>query len=112
MLSGGLRRKAASSVLGCARQLSTSSTAQAAPAVIEKPSGFLSMIFGKPREAMPMTEELTDYQIPSPVGPGSTPPETQSTTLNNGIKIVSEATYVSSRQSYALPAKLSHNCFS
>lgn len=42
-----------------------------------------------------MTEELTDYQIPTPVGPGSTLPETQSTTLNNGIKIVSEATYVS-----------------
>lgn len=112
MLSGGLRRKAAPSILGCARQLSTSSSVQAAPAVIEKPSGFLSMIFGKPREAMPMTEELTDYQIPSPVGPGSTPPETQSTTLTNGIKIVSEATYVSFRSSNAMPNMLPQHCFS
>lgn len=95
MIAGSARRRASPLLLGCVRRLSTTANAQAAPAVVDKPSGLLSMFFGTPRVQTPMTEELPGYQIPPPVGPPSSEPETESTTLTNGIKVVSEATHVS-----------------
>lgn len=96
MLSGGVRRKAAPTILSYARTYSTSGSVQAAaPAIAEKAQGgLLSMFFGSQRLQVPMTEELPNYQIPPPVGPPSSQPETESTTLSNGLKIVSEDTYV------------------
>ena len=72
---------------------------QALPATQEaagKSAGFLAKLFGASnRETTPLDEALTGYQQPSHVAPPSTPPTTESTTLDNGVKIVSEATYVS-----------------
>jgi len=101
MLTGNARRKAAPILVNQLRILSTTSpTQQALPAtkeVVEKSAGFLSKIFGgtSSRVTTPLSEALTDYQEPSHVAPPSTPPKTETTTLANGVKIVSEATYVS-----------------
>jgi len=101
MLTGNVRRKAAPSLVNQLRTLSTSSTLQQAlPAtkeVVEKSSGFLSKLFGGAgsRETTPLNEAITGYQEPSHVAPPSSPPKTETTTLSNGVKIVSEATYVS-----------------
>ena len=96
MLIGNARRKAAPLLLGYARKLSTSTSAQAAPALLEKPTGFLAKLFGSQRVDVPLTDALPGYQQPSPSGPPSSPPETHSTTLPNGLKVISEATYVRS----------------
>lgn len=101
MLTGNVGRKAAPSFVSQLRTLSTSTQLQQAlPATqeaVQKPAGFLAKLFGGvgSRETTPLDEALTGYQQPSHVAPPSTPPTTESTTLDNGVKIVSEATYVS-----------------
>lgn len=96
-MTGSVRRRAAPLLIGYARNLSTTTSSQAAPApaLTEKPVGFLAKLFGSQRLDVPLTDELPDYQRPVPVGPPSSPSETQSTTLPNGLKVLSEASYVS-----------------
>jgi hypothetical protein len=109
MLTGSARRKAAPTLVNQLRTLSTTSALQQAlPAtkeVAEKSAGFLSRIFGgsSSRVTIPLSEALTDYQEPTHVAPPSTPPKTETTTLANGVKIVSEATYVSSLRFWSSP---------
>jgi processing peptidase subunit alpha len=99
MLTGNVRRKAAPSLATQVRNLSTTgSLQQALPAtkeVADKSAGFLSKLFGgaSSRETTPLDEALTGYPQPSHVAPPSSPPKTETTTLSNGVKIISEATY-------------------
>lgn len=73
---------------------------QAVPVLQEAPkksSGFLANLFGlsSDRVSVPLTDPLPNVPQPSPVDPPSTFPPTEATTLPNGVKVVSEATYVS-----------------
>lgn len=101
MLSTGARRRIPPALFEQLRLLSVSSfPQQAVPATQEaanKAGGFLSKLFGggSNRTSIPLTEPLPDVVLPTPNSPPATPPQTESTTLPNGVKIVSEATYVS-----------------
>ena len=104
MLSGRMRQRLLQPiVLEQLRALSSSTTPQqAVPAtqdVANKSRGFLAQLFGggPSRLSVPMTEVWPNVPEPNYTPPPSTMPETESTTLPNGVKVVSEATYVSSR---------------
>ena len=101
MLAGTVRRTGRPLVLENIQHLSTSAALQqAVPATqeaVKKSSGFLSKLLGltSDRIAIPLTDPLPNVPQPSPVAPPSSAPPTESTTLPNGVKVVSEATYVS-----------------
>ena len=103
MMSGRMRQRLQPVFLEQLRALSTSTTVQqAVPAtqdVANKSRGFLAQLFGggHSRMSVPMTEVWPNVPEPNDTPPPATVPETESTTLPNGVKIASEATYVSSR---------------
>lgn len=80
----------------------TALTQQAVPVTQEAAQGkaspgFFAKILGlsSDRVNVPLTEPLPGVSQPTPLDPPSSFPATESTTLPNGLKIVSEATYVS-----------------
>ena len=109
MLSSQARQRLSPALLEQLRTLTTSTVSQqAVPATTQDTSsegtGLLAKVlsfggFGPSRSAVPLTDPLPIFQEAPHITPPSTQPKTESTTLSNGVKIVSEATYVSPSQS-------------
>ena len=101
MLRKGLERNAQPLALQLRASFSSSATAGAGNLALvgdaqQHSGGFLSRIFGTPqRITTPLTEPLPGLDYPPPAAQPTSPPETQVTTLPNGIQVASEATPVS-----------------
>ncbi|KAK9844905.1 hypothetical protein WJX74_008454 [Apatococcus lobatus] len=98
MLRKGLERNAQPLAVQLRASFSSSVTAGAGNLALvgdaqQQSGGFLSRLFGAPqRITTPLTEPLPGLDYPSPATQPTSPPETQITTLPNGLKVASEAT--------------------
>ena len=102
MLSASLRQRLQPLAQDQLRALSTSAVHHALPVTQEVPAseGLFAKLFGgfgPGRLMVPLTDPLPNVEEPSPISPPATKPETETTTLANGVKIASEATYVSAK---------------
>lgn len=104
MLRKGIERHAQPFATQVRASFSSSSTAGAGNLALvgdaqQQSGGFLSRLFGTPqRITTPLTEPLPGLDYPPPATQATSPPDTQVTTLPNGLKVASEATPVSLAQ--------------
>ncbi|KAK9811331.1 hypothetical protein WJX72_002016 [[Myrmecia] bisecta] len=98
MLATGIRRGLPQAVSDARLFSSSSATSAALPALADTATksggGFLSKIFGgsSARISVPLTDPLPGVDQPAAFSPPAKRPETETTTLSNGLKISSEAT--------------------
>ena len=101
MLRKGIERNAQPFATQLRASFSSSTTAGAGNLALvgdaqQQSGGFLSRLFGTPqRITTPLTEPLPGLDYPPPATQATSPPDTQVTTLPNGLKVASEATPVS-----------------